>query len=56
MNKAEKQVIESIYATLEQTMPVTAYRDVEAKCGVLQSLKRLYNGEFKDKAEKENEA
>lgn len=56
MNKAEKQVIESIYATLEQTMPVTSYRDVEAKCGVLQSLKRLYNNEFEDKAEKENEA
>lgn len=55
MNKAEKQVIESIYATLEQTMPVTSYRDVEAKCGVLQSLKRLHNGDFEDKAEKEND-
>ena len=53
MNKAEKQVIDSIYATLEQTMPVISYRDVEAKCGVLQSLKRLYNCEFEDKAEKE---
>lgn len=54
MNKAEKQVIESIYATLEQTMPVISYRDVEAKCGVFQSLKRLYNGEFEDKAGKED--
>ena len=54
MNKAEKQVIDSIYATLEQTMPVISYRDVEAKCGGLQSLKRLYSGEFEDKAEKED--
>ncbi len=54
MNKAEKQVVESIYATLEQTMPVTSYRDVEAKFGVLQSLKRLYNGEFESKEEKAN--
>ena len=54
MNKAEKQVIDSIYATLEQTMPVISYRDVEAKRGVLQSLKRLYNSEFDDKAEKED--
>ena len=54
MNKAEKQVIKSIYATLEQTMPVISYRDVEAKCGALQALKRLYNGEFEDKAEKED--
>ena len=53
MNKAEKQVIESIYATLEQTMPVISYRDVEAKCGVLQPLKRLYNGEIEDKAQQE---
>ena len=49
MNKAEKQVIESIYNTLERTMPVTSYRDVEAKCGIMQSLKRLYNGDFENK-------
>ena len=54
MNKAEKQVIESIYDTLEQTMPVISYLHVRAKCGVLQSLKRLYNGECEDKAEKED--
>lgn len=49
MNKAEKRAIEAILATLENAMPVTGYRDVEAKCGIMQTLRRLINGEFTDK-------